>query len=212
MIHFVCCSHIFAAQEPSSSQPRRWRVPEKAGYQVTFHNIFATNRGPAASYMNPSGSSEIMCSGWRATMCRRRPNCARWWSLASCFLRPARPFWSPWRYWNCWCNVLQIMTTHLWEYILRLYFTGGNANGLLPVPQWCRQWGGGVSVYMPWRLDSGMLLTVFYLGGKHAEGDWYQGWSGGIGQLLFLFLWSTLFFHFSICALFSADGWLSEVA
>ena len=63
-LHYaVYVARIFAAQEPSPSQPWRWRVPEKAGYQVTFHNIFATNRGPAASYMNPSGSSEIMCSG-----------------------------------------------------------------------------------------------------------------------------------------------------
>ena len=50
MIRCLCCSHIFAAQEPPPSQPRRWRVPEEAGYQVAFYNIFVTNRGSAASY------------------------------------------------------------------------------------------------------------------------------------------------------------------
>ena len=50
MIRCVCCSHIFAAQEPPPSQPWRWRVPEEAGYQVAFYNIFVMNRGSAASY------------------------------------------------------------------------------------------------------------------------------------------------------------------
>ena len=37
MLDPLCVAiYIFAAQEPSSSQPRRWRVPEKAGNQVTF--------------------------------------------------------------------------------------------------------------------------------------------------------------------------------